>query len=67
MYYYTLDTIKGKAYLKSKKAIRNREQAQSIIGEQVQWITATSALNHYFNRIFNAQWTYKVKKGWKEK
>lgn len=53
MKYYVMDTTNGVKYIKTKKIIRNREQAREITGCGVCWVAPCSGLIYYLRKAMN--------------
>ena len=52
-YYYIMDTTEGIKCVKTKKSIRNREQARKEVGCGVNWICLTTPTLYYIRVVMN--------------
>lgn len=51
MKYYMIDTTKGLTMVKTRKEIRNKEQARKIVGCGVHWIARCTPFIYYYQKV----------------
>ena len=52
MKYFRIETVNGSRYVKSKKAIRSREQASQLFQEPVTWVHPISLAEYVTKKTY---------------
>ena len=53
MKYFRIETVNGSRYVKSKKAIRSREQASQLFQEPVTWVHPISLVEYATKKLID--------------